>query len=245
MTSECAVLVHGIAQDHAMWADQQRELGELTTLAHDMRGHGGTTLGRADGTLAQLGGDLIDLLEEVGPSACVGFSLGGAVALWAASERPDLVERVVAIATSSVVGAKAAADLGRRISAAQVGGRQAIGEMLSRDTRAQLPAGFAQADRVVAERLRAVSDPRGYINGLRAARSMSDGSLHRRLPRIRCSVLVVAAECDDVCPRRAAEILLEGLPDARLEEIPGARHLMSYTDAPALTRLIRRGLDGG
>lgn len=226
-----------------MWIDQRRELGDLRTIAHEIRGHGSAPLGVAEGTLAQLGRDLIERLEEVGPSACVGFSLGGAVALWAASERPDLVERVVAIATSSIVGRTAVADLTRRISTVRAQGAEAVRDMLTRDTAAQLPAGFADFDRVVAERLRAVSDPRGYLNGLRAVRSMGDGSLHRRLARVRSPVLVVAAELDDVCPRRAAEILLDGLPHARLEEIAGAHHLVSYTDGAAVTGVIRRGLE--
>lgn len=236
------VLVHGIAQDHTMWTAQQHELRELTTIAYDMRGHGDTTLGHADGSLAQLGNDLVSLLERLGPSACVGFSLGGAVALWAATERPDLVERVVAIATSSVVGSRAIADLTRRMWLVRARGADAVREILRRDTRAQLDPGFGAVDAVVADRLRAARDPRGYLNSLRAIAGMGDGSLHDRLPRLHRHVLAVAAEHDEVCPPRAAEILIAALPDARLELIPGARHLVGYSDPATVTRLIRAGL---
>jgi 3-oxoadipate enol-lactonase len=236
------VLVHGIAQDHTMWTAQQHELRDLTTVAYDLRGHGGTTLGRADGSLAQLGDDLVALLERLGPSHCVGFSLGGAVALWAATERPDLVERVVAIATSSVVGPRAVADLTRRMWLVRAGGADAVREILRRDTRAQLDPGFDAAAPIVAERLRAARDPRGYLNALRAIAGMSDGSLHDRLPRLHRHVLAVAAEHDDVCPPRAAELLLAALPDARLELIPGAHHLVGYSDPATVTNLIRAEL---
>jgi len=238
-----AILIHGLAQDHTMWASQQGDLCEFTTLAYDLRGHGDTTLGRAEGTLAQLGRDLIELLEQLGPSACVGFSLGGAVALWAASERPDLVERVVVIATSSVVGSNAVVDLTRRISLVEAEGADAIRDMLSRDTAAQLSDGFADVGGVIAERLHAARNPGGYLNGLRAMRGMQDRSLHRRLVYVRSRVVVVGAECDEICPPRAAELLLEGLPDARFAQIPGARHLASYTATATITRLIRSGLE--
>ena len=239
---EQAVLIHGIGQDHTAWAQQQRELGEIATLAYDLRGHGGTTLGHADGTLAQLGRDLVGLLEQRGPSSCVGFSLGGAVALWAAAERPDLVERVIAIATSSIVGSRAAAELTRRIERVETDGAAAVRDLLDHDTRTQLASGFGAADRVVAERIAAVRDPRGFLNALRAVRGMSDRSLHDRLARLRRPVLVVAAEHDAVCPPRAAEIMLDALPAARFELVPGARHLFGYGDPGALSRTIRDGL---
>jgi 3-oxoadipate enol-lactonase len=237
-----AVLIHGIAQDHTMWANQQHELQALTTIAYDLRGHGKTTLGRNDGSLAQLGGDLVALLEKAGPSACVGFSLGGAVALWAASERPDLVNGVVAISTSSVVGSRAVADLTQRMWLVRAGGSEAVRNILRRETRAQLAPGYAGAEWVLAERLRAARDPRGYLNGLRTVAGMRDGSLHRRLPRVACPTLVAAAEHDDVCPPRAAEMLLEGLPEAAFELVPAARHLFGYSEPATLTRLIRSGL---
>ena len=110
------VLVHGLAQDHSSWAPLQAALTDHTTLAYDIRGHGSTTLGAGEGTIDQLGGDLISLLESSGPATVVGFSLGGVVALWAASERPDLVEGVVALATSSIVGRAVADGLDEQIA---------------------------------------------------------------------------------------------------------------------------------
>src|SRR5215469_11703474 len=74
------VLVHGLADDHRAW---RRVLPWLVldrhVIAYDLRGHGETSLGEADGTLAQLGADLVALLDtiEVERADLVGFSLGG------------------------------------------------------------------------------------------------------------------------------------------------------------------------
>ena len=104
-----AVMLHGLAEDRSSWADVQRRLSDFTTYAYDLRGHGESDLGEAEGTLEQLGGDLIAFLEaQTGPADCIGYSLGGAVVLWVAARRPDLVTRATVAGTSTVVGRRAA-----------------------------------------------------------------------------------------------------------------------------------------
>ena len=58
---EPVVLVHGLADDHRAW---RRVVAPLMltrrVVLYDLRGHGGSPLGDADGSLAQLGADLIE-----------------------------------------------------------------------------------------------------------------------------------------------------------------------------------------
>lgn len=239
------VLIHGLAQDHGMWAAQQQRLSGRRTLAYDVRGHGATSVGDADGTLAQLGGDLVRFLERFGPATCIGFSLGGTVALWAASERPDLVHDVLALATSSVVGRAAAAFFRERIEL--FGGEQeaAIRAALLEDTRGQLAGSAVDVDAVVRQRLEAIGDRRGYVNAARAMAALNADPLNERLERIRCPVLVVSGERDAFCPRRAADIMLEHLPDGRFEELPGVGHLVTDEDPDAVTDVIATWLAEG
>ena len=234
------VCIHGLAQDHRIWARLQDELVELQTFAYDVRGHGATTLGRADGTLAQLGRDLIAFLEHHGAGMCVGFSLGGTVALWAAAERPDLVTSVVAIATSSVVGRAAAAGLEQRIQLFENGDDEAVREAVRADTVMQLAEPDLQrVDAIETSRLEAIGDRAGYLNGARAMLGMHAEPLNARLERITVPVHLIGAERDRVCPRRAAEIMLEHLPHATFEELPGIGHLVTDEDPDALTAAIR------
>ncbi|MGI8708790.1 MAG: alpha/beta fold hydrolase [Actinomycetota bacterium] len=225
------VLLHGLAQDHRTWSQVQEALGDFLTLACDLRGHGSTPLGKGDGTIAQLGNDLVSFLERVGPSVCVGFSLGGVVALWAAAERADLVNGVVAIATSSVVGKAAAASLAERIELFREGEPATIRSALLSDTRAQLADPKVDPVAVADQRVAALPDPTGYINGARAVLSMREQSVHDRLADISAPVLVVNGEHDRWCPRRAAEIMLEQLKTATFVELPGCGHLVTH-DAP-------------
>jgi pimeloyl-ACP methyl ester carboxylesterase len=236
------VFIHGLGQDHAIWAPTQAQLADHRTLAYDLRGHGASSLGEGAGTIDQLGEDLVALLEWFGPATLVGFSLGGVIALWVAAERPDLVDTVVAVGTSSVVGRVAAEGLDERIAMFERADPAELQRRLLEDTRSQLANPEVDAVAVTATRLAAVADPAGYVNAARAVRGMREQPLNDRLERIARPVLVVCGERDTWCPRRAAEIMLEYLRGAELVELEGAGHLMTEDDPDRLIAVIRTWL---
>jgi pimeloyl-ACP methyl ester carboxylesterase len=238
------ILIHGLAEDHISWANVQGALPDHRTYAYDLRGHGGTSVGHGDGTLAQLGNDLLAFIETVtGPAMCVGYSLGGTVVLWAAAHKPDLITRAVVAGTSSVVGRRAGEFFEQRIDALMqdISG---FAEALRSDTAAQLVAKPEQTDQVTKRRLAAVGDGRGYINAARAMRRLVDEPLTAILPKIRCPVEVIGGAQDSFCPRKAADMLVTSLPDARYQEIAGAGHLISIDNPAGYAAAIRHALDG-
>ena len=236
------VLLHGLGQDHRIWQEIQDEMAAFETFAYDLRGHGDTWFGEADGTLTQLGWDLIAFLEFVGPSVCVGFSLGGSIALWAASERPDLVPGVVAVATSSVVGRVAAASMDDRIEEITQGDASTLAAILAEDTASQLAGADVDVAALVESRVRAVGDGRGYLNGALAVRAMHDEHLNSRLDEIVQPVLVVSGSVDPWCPRKAADIMLEHLADATFVELEGVGHLITDAAPQELLDAVRTWL---
>lgn len=239
----CIVMIHGLGQDHQIWATIQDALPNYTTLAYDVRGHGHSTLGDADGTLTQLGSDLVNLLEHVGLSICIGFSLGGVIALWAAAERPDLLRGVIAVATSSVVGRAAAESLDERITLFETQDDAHVRELMLTDTLSQLANPDADSARITDERMVAIGDRRGYINGARAVCSMRTESVNDRLASVSAPVLIVSGENDIWCPRRAADIMLEQLPSASFVEMGGVGHLVTDDDPAGLTEIVRQWLE--
>lgn len=236
------VLVHGLAQDHSSWDHQLRHLKGFRAYACDVRGHGRTPLGMAEGTLEQLGGDLLGLLEQVGPAHCVGFSMGGTIVAWAAAARPDLVRSVVLMGTSSVVGKAAAAFYRERVELVRSGDRAALEAAMLRDMGA-LTHRPADLNGLAQRCMRAIGDGRGYANGAAAMAQLHDQPLTPLLSRITCPALVVGGEHDAVCPRRAAELLVSHIPQATYEELPGVGHLMAVDDPEAVTAVIQRHLD--
>jgi pimeloyl-ACP methyl ester carboxylesterase len=221
----------------------QETLRGYRSHAYDLRGHGETTLGEADGTLAQLGADLARFLEIVaGPATCVGYSLGGTIALWAAAEHPALVRNVVVAGTSSVVGHKAAEFFEERIRTIQED-FSAFARELRSDTARQLVVAAGELDAVASRRIAAVRDGGGYVNAARAMKRLADEPLTPILRRITCRVDVIGGEKDVFCPRRAAEMLTRGLSNAEYHEIEGAGHLMSIDKPSAYAGAIKLSLE--
>ena len=237
------VLVHGLGQDHQMWSGIQAALPDFRTIAYDLRGHGGSSLGSANGSMAQLAEDLIAALQQWGPATVVGFSLGGSIALWAASERPDLVTGVIAVATSSVVGSAAASSLADRIEIFESGDASQMRQIVLADTQAQLAGADVDPELVTRQRLAAIGDGSGYVNGARAVISMRTDRLQDRLVRISAPVLVVSGEVDPWCPRRAADIMRDELPHSDFVEMTGVGHLVTDVAEADLSRIIRTHLE--
>src|SRR5919199_1749749 len=216
---EPLILIHGLADDHRAW---RKVLPWLTmrhrVILYDFRGHGGTTLGQPDGTLRQLSTDLVALIDTlaVDKATLVGFSLGGTIAMRTAIDRPERVERLVAVATSSRVGRQAAEWYEQRPRLVDSGSDDLVPtlEEDAADVYGNAPAELADG---LAIRRQSTADPRGYGNACRAMARLNPEPLDPELARISAPTLVVAADRDQHCPPRAAEIIAQAVAGARLE----------------------------
>jgi pimeloyl-ACP methyl ester carboxylesterase len=235
---EPLVLVHGLADDHRAW---RRTLPWLAmrrrVIAYDLRGHGQTALGSPDGTLEQLAGDLVALLDAIGLERAdlCGFSLGGTIVLRAAADHPGRVGRLLPVATSSRVGRAAAPWYAERARLADEGALQPV---LERDTREQLAGAPDELADHLAIRRQSTADPRGFANACRAMARLHAEPLDADLGRVRAPTLVIAAELDPLCPPRAGEIIAAGIPGARLEVVPGSGHQVELERPAELSRAI-------
>lgn len=242
-TQPTVVLVHGLAEDHGSWQPQLDGDLALHLYAYDLRGHGGTTLGNADGTVEQLAGDLLRFLETVtGPAHCVGFSLGGTVVLAAAASGSPLVTTATVLGTSSVVGRAAVGFYEQRIALACSGDADALAEALRADTAAGLHRGGADLDALTQRRLAAVGAGAGYVNAAAAMARLHEQPLTPRLGEVTCPVTVVGGSADAFCPRKAADILLDAMPRASYIELPDAGHLMNTDNPDAVSTSILRAI---
>jgi 3-oxoadipate enol-lactonase len=240
------VLVHGLADDHRAWRKLLPWLAlDHRVVAYDLRGHGRTPAGAADGTLAQLGADLVALFDalEIERADLCGFSLGGTIVMRAAIDHPERVNRLLAVATSSRVGRAAADWYGQRAQLADEGSRK-LHPTLEQDTREQFvncPAEFEDHWRI---RRQSTADPAGFANGCRAMVRLNAEPLDPELDRIESPTLVVAAELDQHCPPIAGQIIVERLPGARMEIIPDSGHQVEVEQPQRLSAALLRFLGG-
>jgi pimeloyl-ACP methyl ester carboxylesterase len=244
-SGEPLVLVHGLADDHRAWRKvlPWLALGHRV-VAYDLRGHGETSLGGADGTLAQLGEDLVALLDalELGRVDLCGFSLGGTIVMRAAIDHPERVNRLLPTATSSRVGRAAAGWYRERVELGEQGAAR-VQATLEEDTRQQFENATDELPAHWRIRRESTADPGGYLNGCRAMVGLSEQPLDPELERIQARTRVIAAELDRNCPPVAAEIIVDRIPGAGLVVIPGSGHQVEVEKPAELSAAILAFLD--
>jgi 3-oxoadipate enol-lactonase len=243
---EPLVLIHGLADDHRAW---RRALPGLMlgqrVLLYDLRGHGGTSLGLPDGTLRQLGLDLVSLLDAAGIDRAdiAGFSLGGTIAMRVAIDHPERVRGLVLVATSSRVGRAAAEWYRERVDMVERAD-PVLRETLDRDTADVYAQSPGELEDGLLIRRQSTADPRGYGNACAAMAALNAQPLDPELDRISAPTLIVASELDRHCPPKAAEIIATGIRGSRLEVIDGAGHPIPVEKPHELARSIDAFLGG-
>ena len=210
-----------------MWDAQWRRFaGSHRVVRYDLRGYGRSPL--RPGTYSHAR-DLVGVLEEVGPAAVVGVSMGGRAALEAAVARPELVTALV------VVGAG-------------VPDHEWSDEMLAFDAEEEALAERGEAEAYADAKIRFWLDagrPPDAVNArvrelvremilrsfeLQSADSGAEGELlvpdvGERLGEIRVPVLVVVGEADVSDIHANADRLERDLPNAERAVVPCAAHL--------------------
>lgn len=234
------VFVHGLAEARGTWEHTQDDL-QRHTFAYDLRGHGDTPIGDADGTLDQLGNDLLGFLEQItGPAIVIGFSLGGTVALWAAAQRADLVPHAIVLGTSSVVGRQALDFYRQRIELATDTSSEEFQRAILDDTAAGLASASERLYPVTELRLLAIGDGAGYVNASRAMMALNNAPLTPKLAAVKGQVDIVGADHDSFCPDKAARIIVDALGGATRWQIPHAGHLMNVDNPASVTSTLQQ-----
>jgi 3-oxoadipate enol-lactonase len=207
----------------------------------DLPGHGKTEPDAFTGTVESMARAVSLLVEELGPSSAhvVGLSLGGAVALQWAIDRPDQVRSLTAVNTFA------------RLSLARRGLLRMIGrvmllltgqmEWLGDWVAGGLFPGADQRDlRQLAAARIAGNSWRGY---LQAALAVTRFDCREGLERIKAPTLVVAGERDTTVPLRPKLELARRIPGARLEVIKGSGHVTPIDAAARFNALLLAFLD--
>jgi 3-oxoadipate enol-lactonase len=215
-----------------MWAPQLEPLSErFRVVAFDHRGHGGSEVPPGPYSIEDLGGDVVDLLNEllVEKASYVGISLGGAVGLWLAENAPDRFHRFVLICPPAYPAAGAQVWIDRAAQVRAEGTRSIVDATLGRWF---LPE-FKDLDPVREQLLN--SSDEGYAACCEALGAMD---LRDKLAEITAPVLLVTAESDTSIPPETVVPLASQIPGAQLEIIENAAHLVSYSHPEVINHLL-------
>jgi 3-oxoadipate enol-lactonase len=220
----------------AMWEPQVQALrSQLRLVPFDHRGHGGSPVPPGPCEIADLGRDVVALLDrlDLDRASYCGLSIGGMIGQWLGAHAPDRIDRLVLISTSARLEGSAFVERAGAVRAA--GTAEVVADaVLSRWLTP--PWAKEHPDVVAGLRQMIASTPaEGYAACCEAVASFDGRS---ELGRIRAPTLVISARDDPSTPPDHGRALVRGIAGARLEVVDDAAHLASVQQADAVSRLI-------
>ncbi|MGH3754444.1 MAG: 3-oxoadipate enol-lactonase [Pseudonocardiaceae bacterium] len=232
------VLAGPLGSTLKIWEPQAEALAErFRVLRYDHRGHGGSPVPSGPYTVADLGVDVLALLDrlDIERAAFCGLSLGGMVGIWLAAAAPERLSSLVLCNTSAHFD-----DVGpyleRAASLRWVGTSSIAPEVVAAwftpEWAAAHPEVVQQATQMIAE-----TSAEGYAACCGAIASW-DG--RRLLGRILTPTLVIAGSRDQRTPVTPhAKTLATAIYRAKLEVLDAA-HLAPIEQADRANRLIAK-----
>jgi 3-oxoadipate enol-lactonase len=218
-----------------MWTPQTEALSEtFRVITFDHRGHGKSAVPAGPYTLAELGADVIGLMDtlSIEKANFVGLSLGGMVGMWLGVNAPERIEKLALLCTFAEVNSP---ELWHdRASVARGAGTEALVEASIerwfttgfRDSNPQTVKGFRRM-------LAAVPDE-GYAGCCEAIATMA---IAEALGVITAPTLVVSGSHDISATVEMGKRLAASIPGAHFTEVPAA-HLANVEASVVVNRLL-------
>lgn len=224
------VFANSLGTDLDMWAPQAQALaGRFRVLRMDVRGHGGSSTPPPPYSLADLGGDVLALMDGLGIARAhfCGLSIGGLTGQWLGIHAGARFDRIVVCATAAKIGT--ADSWAARIGAVRDGGLAPLGAATAE--RWFTPAFRAAHPDAVAAILDTFAgvDPAGYM-GCCAALAAAD--LRADIGRIVNPLLAISGDDDPVCTPADLQFIADSVQGGRHVSLPG-RHIVNLESAQA------------
>jgi 3-oxoadipate enol-lactonase len=229
------VLSNSLGAALDMWALQAEDFSQrLRLIRYDTRGHGASSVPPAPYTLAELGGDVLHLLDALAIDRAhfCGISLGGATGMWLAAHAPDRIDRLVLCDTAPYFGPPEL--MQARIETVRREGMAALADGIVQ--RWFTPAfQAARPDVVSATRATLLRTPvEGYAGCCAALRDLDERDA---LAQIRCRTLVIGGTFDPAPTIEASRALAAAIAGAQFAELPAA-HLTNLGAAADFNRCV-------
>jgi 3-oxoadipate enol-lactonase len=223
-----------------MWEPQMDMLQErYYVVRYDQRGHGGSRTPPGPYTLADLGDDVLALLDHlnVPKASFAGSSLGGMIGLWLAAHAPERVEHLTVCCTSAWLDQENA-ELERAAAAREHGTNELVSPTIERWFTPYFREHYAPETADYAAMIASTDDEAYALCSEVIARV----DLRADLRLIEAPTLVIAGADDPATPPEHGEVIAAGIGSrARLEVLPHAAHLANIEQAEEFNKLVAGG----
>jgi len=235
------LLITGLGGDHRGWGAFSSLLRKsYRVISFDNRDSGLSQRAEYAYAVQDMAKDVVGLLGEldIASTRVVGYSLGGAIAQEMAISFPQLVDRLVLLATYDAADPR---------GAALFRGFASLRRDLPRDeyVRLTLPWAYTYKEYEIPGLIEQVvkdvledslfQETEAYERQMEATITFNSRD---RLHRIACPTLLIFGEEDVMTPLRFARELVRGIKDSRLVTLEGTGHLFVRTRLREITALI-------
>ena len=235
------VLSNSLGTNLSMWGPQMPALyPHFRVLRYDTRGHGQSSVTPGPYSVAQLGQDVLALLDHLGIERAhfCGLSMGGQIGMWLASQAPQRIERLVLCNTGARIGT--ADSWNARIAKVNEDGLASIvPAVLDRWFTADFQQRAPQQVAIVREML-LNTESAGYAANCGAVR---DADLREEIRKIVAPTLVIGGQQDQATPLDDSRLIADRIAGAELVEL-NAAHLSNWEVTQTFTAHLLRFLLG-
>jgi 3-oxoadipate enol-lactonase len=219
-----------------MWDSQLPLSHRVRLVRFDHRGHGASPVPPGPYEIADLGRDVVELMDSLGIAAAsyCGLSIGGMVGIWMGANAPERIDRLVLLCTSAHMPPASAWQ--ERIEIVRRAG--SVEPLADAVVERWLTPGYAAEHPEVRAGLRAMlvrTDPEGYAGCCGAIERMD---LRAELGRITARTLVISGSEDPATPVEHQRVVARGIPGARHETVDPAAHLAAVEQPARVNDLI-------
>jgi 3-oxoadipate enol-lactonase len=241
------LFIHGYPLSGRMWKPQVEGLSSAARiLAPDLRGHGVSQAVPGPYWMDLLAGDLnafLDALEISRPVVLCGLSMGGYVTFAFYRQFSPRLAAVILAATRA--GEDSPEGKAGRDKAAELARKEGVGaivasmlpKMLSPKTYQQKPELVQTAKSIMEE-----TSLEGVVGDLMGMKARPDST--PTLRGIEVPTLILHGADDQLIPLKEAEAMRDAIPQASLEILPDAGHLLNLEQPELFNGAIRRFLAG-
>jgi 3-oxoadipate enol-lactonase len=237
--ADAPVLVLGpsLGTDLGLFDAQARDLADIhRVIRYDLRGHGRSPVVPGPCSVADLAGDVLQLLDRLGIErfAYAGVSLGGAIGLQLAVTAPERVLRLVVMASAARFPDPSSwKERAERVRA------EGTEFLVPSRVGAWVTPGFAESRPEETERLLAMLRSTSREGYAACCESLEPFDLRNRLAEIIAPTLVIAGADDPATPPETVRLVADGIPGARFVVVPDASHLVNAEQPETVTTEIR------
>lgn len=233
------MLSNSLGTSFEMWQPQIAALTQhYRVLRYDTRGHGQSSVTEGPYSIAQLGGDVIALLDYLKLSRVhfCGLSMGGITGMWLGLHHADRLNKLILCNTAAYIGPPE--NWTNRAAAVQ---RDGVASIAAAVVDKWLTPDFAAQQPELLQHLRTMlgaTDARGYAANCLAVR---DSDLREQIQRIVTPTLVIAGSGDIPTPPADGRYLADNIPGAQYVELYAA-HLSNLQQVDGFTQAVLKFL---